>query len=98
MRAANSLVAFGLDLDTEVFAEAFEAHIGSVFVGVILGVRELGKPVLGDIFGAYNAWFARNRDPLARWRCFFSVLGVLFALAFDANWSGYSEWLAAHTA
>ena len=85
-------MAFGLNLDTEVFAEAFEAHIGPVLIFVVLGMWELGETVLGNILGAYDAWFARNRDSLARFGFFFGVLAVIFALAFDANWSRCFGW------
>lgn len=55
MRAADSLVAFGLNLDAEMFAEAFEAHVGGVFIVVVLRMRKLGETVLRNALGAYDA-------------------------------------------
>ena len=81
-------MAFGLDFDTKVFTEALEANVGAVFVVVLLGVRQLRETVLGNILGAYDAWLSRNPDSLARWWRFFGVVVVMFALAFDTNWSG----------
>ena len=88
MWAANSLVAFGLDLDTEVFTEAFEAHIGGVFVVVVLWVGKLRETILGNILGAYDARLARNRDSFSRYWLLVSVLVIVLAFAFDANESG----------
>jgi hypothetical protein len=75
-----------------VFAEAFEAYIGGVLVVIVLGMWQLGETVLWNILGAYDAWFARNRNSFARWRCFFGVLTAIFALAFDADWRGCHGW------
>ena len=67
-------MVFGLNPDAEVLAEALEAYVGGVLIVVVMGMWELGKTVLRNILGAYDARFARNRDSLARWSCFFGVL------------------------
>lgn len=85
-------MAFGLNLDTEVFAETLEAHVGGVLVVVVLRMRELGETVLRSVLGAYDARFARNRDSLARFGFFFGVLIVMFALTLDANLRGCCGW------
>ena len=86
-------MSLGFNLDTEVFTEAFEAHVGGVLIVIVLGMWELGETALWNMLGAYNAWFARNRDSLARFGVFFCVLIVMFAFTFDANWSGCCRWL-----
>lgn len=48
-------MAFGHNLDNEVLTEAFEAYVGGVFIIVVLGMRNLGKTVLGNVLGAYDA-------------------------------------------
>jgi hypothetical protein len=92
LRAADPLVTFGLNLDTEVFAEAFEAHVGGVLAVIILEMWVLGETVLRNVLSAYDAWFARNRDSLARFGFFFDVLVVIFALTFETNCSGCCRW------
>lgn len=88
LRAANSLVAFGLDLNAEMLAKALETNIRGVFGLVVLFVRKLREAILGNIIGAHDTWLARDRDSLAGSWFLASVVGVVLAFAFDAIESG----------
>jgi hypothetical protein len=59
-----------------------------VFFVVVLGMWELGETVLRHVLGAYDAWFARDRDSLTRYWLLARVTVVVLAFALDANESG----------
>jgi hypothetical protein len=85
LRTADVLVAFSLNLDTEMLSEALEADVGGVFLFAVLGVGKLRETISGNVLGAYNARFAVNCGSLSsRWGGF-NVFDIIFAFTLDAE-------------
>jgi hypothetical protein len=77
-------MTFDFDFVTDMLSKALEANVGTVFVVGGSLMREFGKTVLGNIIGAYDAWFSRDRDFLASW-CFVGIIIVEVALTFHST-------------